>query len=162
MYLVTFKIVSGAPFNILITVIIIYNTYILASYRYDQSPEDESFRDDTDLIFVFVFTIEIVLKLVALGFKGFRIDSFNIFDAFIVLLSYLEMGLHIASVESPLLESLRALRALRMLKLARFNAGMRKIMQQTFLSMKAIGSFSALLFLFIIVWTLMGMEIFAY
>lgn len=81
-----------------------------------------------DIFFITLFTLEIALKLVGLGFRGFTIDKFNIFDAFIVLLSLVEIGFMIASIESPLLESLRALRALRMLKLARFNNGMRQIM----------------------------------
>lgn len=49
-----------------------------------------------------------------------------------------------------------------MLKLARFNEGMRKIISQTLHSIKAIGSFSTILILFIFVWSLMGMELFAY
>ena len=49
-----------------------------------------------------------------------------------------------------------------MIKLARFNEGMRKIISQTLHSIKAIGSFSTILILFIFVWSLMGMELFAY
>ena len=109
--------------------LIIYNTYILASYRFDLSMKDLEYREKTDVFFVAVFTAEIFLKLIGLGWKGFRMDSFNIFDSFIVVMGYIEIGFSMSNVENPFLESLRALRALRMLKLARFNVGMRKIMK---------------------------------
>ena len=49
-----------------------------------------------------------------------------------------------------------------MLKLARYNESMRQVIKQTMQSMKAIASFSALLLLFLFIWALMGMELFAY
>ena len=89
-------------------------------------------------------------------------DSFNNFDAFVVILSYLEIILLLAEVQSAFLNSLRALRALRMLKLARYNKGMRTILNKTQRSLRALTSFSAVLLLFLFVWALMGMDLFAY
>ena len=56
----------------------------------------------------------------------------------------------------------KALRAVRIFKLAHYNAGMRKILQQTGKSLSAIVGFSSLLLLFIYIWALAGMELFAY
>ena len=103
-----------------------------------------------------------VLKLLGLGLRGFILDNFNIFDAIIVLMSSLEIALMLANVETPALTSLRAFRALRMLKLVRYNSGMRKMLHQMKNSLKAICSFSAVLMLFLFVFSLMGMEMFAY
>lgn len=49
-----------------------------------------------------------------------------------------------------------------MLKLARYNKGMRSILHKTKKSLRALGSFSAVLLLFLFVWALMGMDLFAY
>ena len=159
---ICFLIVSSALFNILITLLIIFNTYILMTHHYDLTEEEENFTESMDFVFVAIFLAEILLKLVGLGFYGFKMDAYNIFDFFIVLLSFIEIGFQIGNLDTPLLESLRALRALRMLKLSRFNSETRLILKQLFNSVKAIGSFSAVLFLFLFVWTLMGMELFAY
>ena len=37
-----------------------------------------------------LFTFEMVLKLIAYGIKGYIADNFNSFDAFIVLMSYID------------------------------------------------------------------------
>ena len=128
-YRICFIIVCSALFNILITALIIYNTYILAIYHFEWTLEEEEYRDQTDSLFVAIFSAEILLKFVGLGFHGFKMDSFNNFDFCIVLMSYIEIGFSFWNVDAPLLDALRALRALRMLKLARFNSGMRQIMQ---------------------------------
>ena len=157
--------VTSPLFNILITVLIIANTYLLASYRYDESLEDAEFKSKADFFFVAAFSLEIILKVIGLGFKEFITDSFNKFDAFIVTMSYVEIILTTFVSEGPLstvLLSLRAMRAIRMLKLARFNEGMRQVLNQTMQSMKNIGGFSMLLALFLFIWALMGMELFAY
>lgn len=51
--------------------------------------------EKTDYFFVSIFTLETLLKLIGFGFKGFRRDNFNIFDAFVVLLSLIEFGMHL-------------------------------------------------------------------
>jgi hypothetical protein len=40
--------------------------------------------------FMILFTFEMVLKLIAYGIKGYIADNFNSFDAFIVLMSYID------------------------------------------------------------------------
>ena len=60
------------------------------------------------------------------------------------------------------LEVLRAMRAFRLLKIARYNVGMRRVLSQKMKSLYAIGSFSSLLLLFLLIWALLGSELFAY
>ena len=158
-------LVTNPIFNILITLLICVNTYLLASYSFDESEGQAAFKSSADYFFVAAFSLELLLKLIGLGFRQFIKDSFNKFDTFIVTVSFIEIILSYFIDDGPLLDvllSLKALRAIRMLKLARYNASMRQVINQTMQSMKAIASFSAMLLLFVFIWALMGMELFAY
>ena len=37
-----------------------------------------------------LFTVEMILKIIGLGIKGYINDSFNLFDAFVVIMSYVD------------------------------------------------------------------------
>ena len=86
-----FQIVSSPPFNIIILVLILTNTYILADYTFDESETKADVKELLDKFFVAAFTIEFIFKLVGLGCKHFFADKFNIFDALIVFISLLEV-----------------------------------------------------------------------
>ena len=44
-----------------------------------------------NLFFTVIFAVEMVLKLYGFGCKKYASDSFNLFDAFIVTMSYVEL-----------------------------------------------------------------------
>ena len=71
--------------------LIILNTMVLASYRYDQSPEETSIKQKLDYFFVCAFTVEMLLKLVGLGPRQYIKDGMNIFDASLVVFSLIEL-----------------------------------------------------------------------
>ena len=114
-------------FNILILLLIILNTSVLATYRYDESPEETAIKEKIDYFFVTAFTLEMILKLVGLGPKAYFKDGMNIFDACLVILTLTELVLSILLDVSNLqvLGVLKSTRAIRMLKMTRYNAGMR-------------------------------------
>ena len=43
----------------------------------------------------FLFLMEMMLKVVALGLHGYMRDRFNIFDGFVVIISMIEVNLHL-------------------------------------------------------------------
>ena len=57
---------------------------------------------------------------------------------------------------------LKATRAIRMLKITRYNEGMRQVLKETYTGLKSIGGFTLVVLLFIFIWALLGMELFAY
>ena len=66
---------------------IIANTLVLAMDHY---PEDETFVNQTEVVnFILnlIFAFEMILKLVGLGIVKYCKDSFNIYDAIIVIVS---------------------------------------------------------------------------
>ena len=76
-----------------------------------------------DIFFVWVFTAEMIAKLIGLGVKNYVKDKFNIFDGIIVIISLVDFTLNFTvdmeGGASGILSALRALRLLRIIKLAR-------------------------------------------
>jgi len=68
-----------------------------------------------------VFLIEMIFKLLGLGFKGYFADKFNSFDCLIVVFSVLDMTLLslIQDGGGGAFSALRAFRLLRIFKLAK-------------------------------------------
>ena len=75
-----------------------------------------------DILFVWVFVIEMMAKLIGLGLRNYLRDKFNAFDGVIVLVSLVDFTLSLTiKLESAdgIMSALRALRLLRVVKLAR-------------------------------------------
>ena len=53
--------------------------------------EEQSTVETANLVFFVIFAAEMVMKLFALGVKGYCSDRFNVFDGVIVILSTLEV-----------------------------------------------------------------------
>ena len=74
-----------------------------------------------------------VFKIIGLGLHNYRQESYNCFDAVIVLLSLVDWGLSLVPDLNlgPILKALRALRLLRMLKLAKSWTALAELLQKT-------------------------------
>ncbi len=75
-----------------------------------------------DIIFVWVFTAELIAKLIGLGAKVYCKDKFNLFDCVIVVISLVDFTLSLTidmDSAAGIMSALRALRLLRVIKLAR-------------------------------------------
>ena len=83
----------SVTFNFLIYCFILGNTIALALYRYNESERQAEILHYLNLIFVWVFFVEMVAKLIGLGVKNYVRDRFNIFDAIIVIVSLLDFAL---------------------------------------------------------------------
>jgi hypothetical protein len=66
------------------------------------------------------------------------------------------------SLTGGAISALRSLRILRIFKLARSWTSFRELMGKILVSIKDIGNFSVLMTLFIFIYTLLGMELYAY
>lgn len=106
-----------------ITVCILLNTVFLATDRYPIDEESVKTIEYANLTFYCIFVIEMILKLIGLGIRGYCADRFNIFDGVIVILSTIEVILFYSGTSGPstggAISAFRALRLLRVLKLAR-------------------------------------------
>jgi hypothetical protein len=110
-----------------------------------------------NLVFTGIFTFECVLKVIGLGFRTFIKDSFNVFDAFIVMMSLVELALASEDSGGSSFGAMRAVRLFRVFKL--FKSGdLRILMDSIAFTVTSIGNYGILLALFIYVYSLLGMN----
>ena len=70
----------------------------------------------TDLSFTIIFTIEMLLKIVAMGgIRAYLSDNWNVFDGFMVLIGWTQL-IPTNGTNTAAIRALRALRALRPLR----------------------------------------------
>jgi voltage-dependent calcium channel L type alpha-1D len=150
-------------YNITIFGLIMGNTITLAVDGYPQSFDKETTLVALNDFFTWAFTAEMLLKMTALGFKNYMRDRFNMFDCIVVLFSLIDftMGLVSSGSGGSFLQAFRALRLLRVVKVVRRWKKLQEIISKIMLSLNDIMNFSVLLFLFLYIYSLLGMELFA-
>ena len=151
-------LVESELFFYVINASILANTFALAM-EYDGM--SESYADDLELVnfsFTVVFMLEMVLKLIGFGFKEYIIDKFNRFDASIVIVSAVEMGL--SGVGKSNFTMLRAFRVFRLLKVVRSWTQLQSTLRTMWKTMLDLTSFVVILCLFCLIFALVGMQVF--
>jgi len=144
-----------------IIILVFLNTIVLATEHYRQPEWLDHFQEMTNLFFVALFTLEMFLKMYALGFQGYFVSLFNRFDFFVVLSSILELILTNENVMPPLgLSVLRCVRLLRVFKVTRYWQSMGNLVKSLVNSIASINALLVLLMLFIFIFALLGMQIF--
>ncbi|CAI2380762.1 unnamed protein product [Moneuplotes crassus] len=154
-----YRLVSHPSFQLFIFIVIGFNTVTLCldMYTLGDGKVEIKVLEYFNYVFIAIFTLELVVKLIGLGFKLFIIDKFNIFDAFIVLISYIEL---IFVGGGGAYTSLRAFRLFRIFKV--FRVGRLRIQIDCITkTIKAILPFILLLLIFMYIFTLMGLQFFA-
>ena len=103
------------------------------------------------------------VKLGGLGFKGYMMDGFNILEALLVVISMVEEGFAFANfdLEAGAFTAFRALRLLRVFRLARSWKTLHELINMMEKSIKEITTFSILLLIMMVIFLLLGRELFA-
>ncbi|XP_053203092.1 muscle calcium channel subunit alpha-1-like isoform X2 [Panonychus citri] len=144
-----------------IIVLVFLNTCTLASEHHRQPPALERFQDNANIFFVILFTLEMFLKMYSLGLQGYFVSLFNRFDCFVVIGSISEIVLTKNQWMEPLgVSVLRCVRLLRIFKVTKYWTSLRNLVASLINSMRAIASLLLLLFLFIVIFSLLGMQVF--
>lgn len=151
-------------FNLIMTVAIVINTYLLALDKYPMSKEYNQQLEKFNNFFSAVFFGEMVIKMIGLGLTDYMSDNFNIFDSCIVCTSVVEFLIALSGIKTSggALTSLRTLRLLRVFKLARSWTSFRELLEKMIMTLKDITNFSVLMLLFVFICSLLGMELYAY
>jgi membrane-associated HD superfamily phosphohydrolase len=114
-----YKLVTHHFFNFIIFCLIIFNTVVLASDDYPQSKEKQRVMLYLNVFFTWVFVLELILKVVGLGIVNYFKDSFNCFDASVVLFSLVDYTIDLTidpTKIGPAAEAIQALKAIRLLR----------------------------------------------
>ena len=76
-----------------------------------------SSTDYANMIFIVIFTVEMILKMYSLGMDGYYVSLFNRYDCFVVCSSLIEIVLMAANLLPPIgISVLRCVRLLRVFK----------------------------------------------
>ncbi|VDL89701.1 unnamed protein product [Schistocephalus solidus] len=186
------RLVKSQAFYWTVIVLVFLNTGVLTSEHYGQPLWLDDFQSDANLVFVVLFTIEMLLKMYSLGVRCYFDYMFNRFDCFVVICSILEIILIMTKVMPPLgvsvfrsfMHSMEELKqnlypytqqrftdvhpqnATINIRIpiasihVRYWNSLRNLVGSLLASMRSIASLLVLLFLFIVIFALLGMQLF--
>ncbi|TMW67483.1 hypothetical protein Poli38472_011103 [Pythium oligandrum] len=143
---------------------ILLNTVTLAMDEYPVNTERDRIAEIINMTLTFIFSLELVFKVVAGGWKEYRANPYSLVDGFIVLISVVELLIKFfASSRSNRtgLSALRSFRLFRIVKLARSWKSLRELLQTMANSVMDVANFGLLLVLLMYVFALIGMQFFA-
>lgn len=165
------SLVLHPAFSTFVVVLIVANTVVLAG---DRHPMDETLQTNLEIvnfILTMLFTLEMILKLWGLGPKEYAREAFNLFDAFIVTVSLVEMIIlpppflsgsdGAGSGGGGALSALRTFRLFRVFKLARSWRSLNVLLKTIVKTLNDVANFGVLLLLFMYIFALIGMQFFA-
>ena len=109
-------------------------------------------------IFVVVFLLEAILKLIAYGFYYYFHENWNKFDFLIVCTSLLSLNEDL--LEGFNVTALRIIRVARLLRMVKTSKGLRHLLKTLWLSLGNIMNVSMLLFLILFTFAVAGMDLF--
>ena len=144
-------------FGWIIIAAILVNTVVLSL---DQHPMSQSLSDlvtVTNTAFAVLFMVELILKVLGMGWVDYLSDRFNVFDAIIVAASITEMSM--TQGDSAALSVFRMARVFRVLRLFRHLESMQMIVEVVSSAMVSIGYIFTLLAMFAFVYALLGMQL---
>ncbi|KAK3536780.1 hypothetical protein QTP86_025090, partial [Hemibagrus guttatus] len=153
--------VKSVPFYWLVIILVFLNTLTISSEHYNQPDWLTEVQGVANKVLLAMFTSEMLVKMYSLGLQAYFVSLFNRFDCFVVCGGIIETILVELDYMSPLgISVLRCVRLLRIFKVTRHWASLSNLVASLLNSMKSIASLLLLLFLFIIIFALLGMQVF--
>ncbi|XP_076859766.1 calcium channel, voltage-dependent, L type, alpha 1F subunit isoform X2 [Brachyhypopomus gauderio] len=155
------KAVKSVTFYWLVLILVFLNTALSASEHYKQPHWLTDVQEIANKVLLSLFTVEMLLKMYSLGLHVYFVAFFNRFDCFVVCGGILETVLVEMEIMPPLgISVLRCVRLLRIFKVTRHWTALSNLVASLLNSMKSIASLLLLLFLFLIIFALLGMQLF--
>ncbi|XP_006153638.1 sodium channel protein type 7 subunit alpha [Tupaia chinensis] len=152
------KIVMDPFTDLFLTICIILNTCFLAVEHYPMGDETINLLSIGNLVFLGIFTAEMIFKIIAMHPYGYFQVGWNIFDSIIVLLGLVE--LYLAHFEG--MAFFRQFRTLRIFKLGKYWPTFQMMMQILSSSLVALKDLILLLFIFIFFSAVFGLRLFGW
>jgi Ion transport protein len=145
------------------TCFVLGNTVVMSLDYYGAPQNIQDFTAAANTFFTLVFTIEMGLRIIAIGPAKWLADKMNYMDGTIVLLSLVELIFMSGSGALSALRAVRIFRVFRVLRVARLLRGLKSMVQIINVISRSISSFiylAMLLMLFIFIYALLGMQVF--
>ena len=160
------RFVNASFFQTFVIFLILGSTFLMTLKRYPASEEFNDALEDANLIFTLLFTLEMLLKHCAFGFRDYWSEPFNRFDGIIVSLSLVDViseFVKILPADSPAFNAFRAFRlfrVFRIFRLIRSWTGLRELLAALLNSLAALFYLMLLFALFLFIYALLGMQLF--
>eukprot|EP01059_Diplonema_ambulator_P007671 TRINITY_DN1715_c0_g1_i6.p1 TRINITY_DN1715_c0_g1~~TRINITY_DN1715_c0_g1_i6.p1 ORF type:complete len:1860 (+),score=520.28 TRINITY_DN1715_c0_g1_i6:90-5669(+) len=158
-----FDISENPKFLSFVLGVIVINIFVMASASRNEPDEYSSVRDILNYVFLTVYTVEMIVKLLAYGQKYFS-DHWNRFDFVIVWGSLLSIAYSVAVNDNTLtvLSVARIFRIGRIFRLARRFKGVSTMFHTLIVSLPQILNISLMMLLLIFIYTVIGMSYFSH
>ena len=164
-----FHFVNSQRFDGFISLVIVLNIGVMAC-DYHRIEEDEQIYkvyQNTMDSFAYVYYCEFVLKLIALGPRGYFQDNWCRFDFFLVCASLLdqfatELLAEVMPLPPMLLRVLRVFRILRILRILKGAKDLRNLIVTMVLSLPSLFNVGSLLALIIFMYAVLGVNLFTF
>jgi len=152
-------------FEKFVITLVLLNVLSMSFTWFGQPAYMDTFADAADVVFTAAFTLEMLLKITGLGLRQYLISPWNRFDATLVtgaLVADALQGLESlgVSVDPAVLRMMRIFRIARLLRLMRVSGGLNRLITTMFVSIPALGNVGMLLFLFMYIYAILGIELF--
>lgn len=151
-------IVQSTKFEIFIMSVIMLNTLVLCMDYYGSPETYNNVLNWLNNVFVIIFTIEAMLKLMGQGFRYYFHENWNRFDFTIVLLSLVSLDPNL--FKNFNVTPLRIIRAARLLRMIKTSKGLRHLLKTLYMSLGNIANVGMLLFLVFFTFSVAGMDLF--
>jgi len=160
---IVYDFCTSTQFEAFILALIIINMIIFMLFTPRQSIETENLFEDINLIFLIIFCGEAVMKIYSMGGRYFK-DSYNVFDFTIISITLTTMFLNFTKIvdlgnQTSILRVFRLGRVLRLINRA---ASLRMIFNTFLITLPALGNIGMLLLLIAFIYSILGVELFAY
>ncbi|XP_051624211.1 sodium channel protein type 5 subunit alpha-like [Manacus candei] len=143
------KLVILDPFvELFITVCIILNTLFMAMEHPGMLPENRKMITISDQVFTLIFTLEMILKIIALDPYYYFQNKWNVFDSLVVLIGLLSFGTNL----SPF-------RVIRIFKLAKYWPTLNTLVKIILDSSSAVTNLTLVLAFTIVIFAVLGMHL---
>lgn len=169
-------VVNSTGFEYIMFVLIMLNTLCLAMQHYGQSKLFNDAMDIMNMVFTGVFTVEMVLKLIAFKPKHYFTDAWNTFDALIVVGSVVDIAITevnpkptetVTTDESGNSEDsarisitfFRLFRVMRLVKLLSRGEGIRTLLWTFIKSFQALPYVALLIAMLFFIYAVIGMQV---
>uniref|UniRef100_A0A8C3PMQ9 Voltage-dependent L-type calcium channel subunit alpha n=1 Tax=Calidris pygmaea TaxID=425635 RepID=A0A8C3PMQ9_9CHAR len=165
-------VVTSSYFEYLMFFLILLNTICLGMQHYNQSAEMNHISDILNVAFTILFTLEMILKLMAFKAKGYFGDPWNVFDFLIVIgsiidviLSEIDVSEHFQSSDSDdnsrvSITFFRLFRVMRLVKLLSRGEGVRTLLWTFIKSFQALPYVALLIVMLFFIYAVIGMQMF--
>ncbi|CAF4166245.1 unnamed protein product, partial [Rotaria sp. Silwood2] len=150
------RCVASKHFDDIILSVIIINTLSMAIEHHGQPQSLTNILEYSNYVFIILFTIEMLFKIIAEGCLEYIKNPFNIFDGGIVVISLIEL----CGAKNSGLSVLRTFRLLRVLKLVQFMPTLRRQLVIMLKTLDSVAAFLLLLTLFVFIFSVLGMHLF--